>query len=218
MIKIKKFVFNPFAENTFILWDEGTLEAAVIDPGCFNETEELELKNFIDTQKLNVKHLLNTHCHIDHILGCNFISKEYSPVYSVPELDIPLLSVGSQQASAFGIKLKEPLKPDVLLNEESEITIGKNKAKILFTPGHTPGEICFYFKESKILIAGDVLFQGSIGRTDLWGGDLRTLLNSIQTKLLTLPGNTIVFPGHGSETTIDEEKTYNPFLNNDELG
>lgn len=212
MIRIKKFVFNPFAENTFVLWDEDTLEAAVIDPGCFNEIEERELKNFIDTQKLKVKHLLNTHCHIDHILGCNFISKEYSPVYSVPELDIPLLNAGAQQASAFGIKLKEPLKPDVLLNEESEILIGKNKAKILFTPGHTAGELCFYFDESKTLIAGDVLFQGSIGRTDLWGGDLKTLLHSIRTKLFSLPGNTIVFPGHGSETTIDEEKTYNPFF------
>lgn len=213
MIKIKKFVFNSFFENTFVVWDDITLDAAVIDPGCSNKKEESELKEFIHNQNLLVTNLINTHCHIDHILGCSFIKAEFNPVFSIPEGDVPLLEAAEQQASVFGIKLKTVPKPDILLTEESILKIGSYNVKILFTPGHTPGEICLFFAEDKICIAGDVLFQGSIGRTDLWGGDLNTLLDSIRTKLFTLPDDTLVYSGHGPETTIEEEKKFNPFLN-----
>jgi glyoxylase-like metal-dependent hydrolase (beta-lactamase superfamily II) len=213
MIKVKIFVFNPFSENSYIVWDDESFESAVIDPGCSNEKEETELKNFIVNQKLSVKYLINTHCHIDHILGCNFVKREFNPIFLVPEQDIELLETGEQQGSAFGIKLKPIPKPDQLLNENSVLEIGGYEIKILFTPGHTAGEICLYIPEAKICLAGDVLFKGSIGRTDLWGGDLKTLLKSIQLKLLTLPGDTIIYSGHGSETTIEEEIKFNPFLN-----
>ncbi|QQS34552.1 MAG: MBL fold metallo-hydrolase [Ignavibacteriales bacterium] len=212
MIKIKKFVFNPFFENTFVVWDDETLLAAVIDPGCSNSKEENELKGFIKNQNLKIEYLLNTHCHIDHILGCNFILKEYSPVYYAPELDLPLLENAEYQASMFGLNIQPIKKPDNFLDEETKIKIGSYDIQVLFTPGHTPGEVCFYFPLSKICISGDVLFQGSIGRTDLMGGNLSALLNSIKSRLLSLPAETIIYPGHGPESTIEEEKKYNPFL------
>ncbi len=212
MIVVKKFVFNPFMENTFIIWDEDTKNAIVIDPGCSSEDEEFILSSFIDERKLNIKYLINTHCHIDHILGCQFIKERYNPVYLAPEEDIPLLENAQQQAQMFGIKINPPPKPDEFLSEQSKISFSDTTVKLLFTPGHTPGEYCLYFEDEKFCIAGDVLFQSSIGRTDLWGGDYNVLINSIKKELLILPDDVIVYSGHGDETTIGEEKNNNPFL------
>ncbi|MCU0406398.1 MAG: MBL fold metallo-hydrolase [Ignavibacteriaceae bacterium] len=212
MIKVKVFTFNLFSENTIILWDDETKEAAVIDPGTSSLDEEKTLADFISSEELSVKFLINTHCHIDHILGCKFVKEKYSPVYYAPEKDIPLLEHAQQQARMFDIILEEPPKPDRLINETTDISLGNSKLKFLFTPGHTPGEFCIYLEKEKICITGDVLFNESIGRTDLWGGDYNTLIESIENKLFVLPDEVVIYPGHGVTSTIGYEKQSNPFL------
>lgn len=213
MIKVEKFVFNAFSENTFILWDDESKEAIIVDPGCSDESEENILTEFISTNELKIKYLINTHCHIDHIFGCKFIKEKYNPTFLVPEKDLPLLQNAAKQAEMFGVEIGIPPQPDQLLYEESALTINQSEIKSIFTPGHTPGEFCLYLEKEKILISGDVLFKASIGRTDLWGGDYNTLIQSIKTKLLNLPFDVKVFPGHGEETTIGYEEKFNPFLN-----
>jgi len=212
MVKIKVFTFNTFSENTIILWDEESNETAIIDPGTSSTDEENELSNFISSKNLNIKYLINTHCHIDHILGCKFIKEKYNPVYYAPEKDIPLLEHAQQQAQMFDIILDEPPKPDLLIDEATDISLGNSNLKFLFTPGHTPGEYCIYLEKEKICITGDVLFNESIGRTDLWGGNYNTLIDSIEKKLLTLPDEVVIYPGHGETSAIGYEKQNNPFL------
>lgn len=214
MIKVEKFVFNPFLENTFILWDDESKEAIIVDPGCSDQSEENILTEFISTNELKIKYLINTHCHIDHIFGCKFIKEKYNPTFLVPEKDLPLLQNAAKQAEMLGVEIRNPPQPDQLLYEESALTINQSEIKSIFTPGHTPGEFCLYLEKEKILISGDVLFKASIGRTDLWGGDYNTLISSINTKLLVLPKEVKVYPGHGEETTIGDEKDHNPFLKN----
>ena len=212
MIKIETFVFNMFAENTFVVWDEETKEAAVIDPGTSGLSEEELLDDFIVKNDLKIKYLINTHGQIDHILGCSFVKEKYNPKFLIPEKDIPLLQNAHLQASAFGVEFKEPPKPDKFITEEEELQLGNTKIKFLFTHGHTPGEYCIYFGEEKICITGDVLFKEGIGRTDLWGGDYNRLIRSIETKLFTLPGDVKIYPGHGEPSTISHEMTNNSFL------
>jgi hydroxyacylglutathione hydrolase len=212
MLTIKKFVFSPFSENTYIVWDEETGEAAVIDPGCVDPFEESEIETFISSKELKIKYLINTHCHIDHIFGCKFIKEKYSAVYYAPEKDMPLIQHADKQAATFGMDIDTPPDPDKFLDENEVLEIGKWKMNLLFTPGHTPGEYCLYFPEAGFCITGDVLFQNSIGRTDLWEGDYDTLIDSINKKLLVLPDETILYPGHGESTKIGIEKTSNPFL------
>lgn len=214
MIVIKKFVLNPFSENTYIVWDEESSEGMIIDPGCSYSTEEKELEDFITARNIVLKYLIITHCHIDHILGCRFIIEKYSPVYLVPKDDISLLKEAKTQASAFGLDIEEPPMPDNYLNENSDIILGNTRVKIIFTPGHSPGEHCLYFEKEKFCITGDVLFKNSIGRTDLWGGDHSTLMASIKNKLLTLPDEVVIYPGHGDSSKVGIEKSENPFLRN----
>lgn len=212
MIRIQKFTFNLFSENTFVLWDDESLESAIIDPGCSDQFEESELEDFILQNNLIVKFLINTHCHIDHILGCEFVKEKFNPVYFAPELDIPLLQNANMQAKMVGINFSISILPDKYLSETSEIKIGKYLLKFLFTPGHTPGEYCIYIPEIKSCLTGDVLFYDSIGRTDLWGGNYDLLIKSINEKLLTLPDDTKIYPGHGADSLIAREKKLNPFL------
>ncbi len=212
MIKLQKFTFNPFQENTYIIWDEQTLDAVIIDPGCISPDEENTLSNFIGTEKLNVKHLINTHCHIDHVLGNAFVKEKYRCDFYVPELDVPLLSKVVEQGKMFGMEVVESPKPDKFITEDLFLQLGESKIQFIFTPGHTPGEYCLYFESDNICISGDVLFKEGIGRTDLWGGNYQTLLNSIQEKLFVLPDEVKVYPGHGDATTIGHEKSHNPFL------
>ncbi len=212
MIKIETFTFNLFAENTFVVWDEETKEAAVVDPGTSSLAEEELLEDYITKNDLKIKYLINTHCHIDHILGCNFVKEKYNPKFLVPEKDVPLLHKGQVQAATFSLEFKEPPKPDGFIIEEEELQLGETKIKFLFTPGHTPGEYCIYFEEDKICITGDVLFREGIGRTDLWGGNYDQLIRSIETKLFTLPGDVTIYPGHGESSTINHEIKNNPFL------
>jgi len=212
MLKIKLFTFNVFSENTIIIWDDKSGDAAIVDPGTSSSTEENELLSFISSKDLRIKYLINTHCHIDHILGCSFVKEKFNPVYYAPELDLPLLVNAQQQAQMFDLDIDQPPIPDKLITEQTEIMIGESKLQFLFTPGHTPGEFCIYIGEEKICVTGDVLFKESIGRTDLWGGNYETLLNSIHEKLFLLPDDVVIYPGHGEPSTIGYEKQNNPFL------
>jgi len=214
MLNIQKFVFNPFAENTYIIWEVESLECAIIDPGCSDEIETQQLIKFIQNNNLKPKYLINTHCHIDHILGVNEVLENFQIKYLAPEKDLHLLEHSVSQAEMFSLQIDEVKKPDEYLTENSEIVLGSEKLICLFTPGHTPGEYCLYSSNNKFCITGDVLFQQSIGRTDLWGGNYNQLIDSIQTKLLTLPDDTVIYPGHGDSSTIGEEKKFNPFLQN----
>jgi len=212
MLKIKKFVFSPFSENTFVLWDEVNSDACVVDPGCSNESEENELAEFIHEKKLNIKYLINTHCHIDHIFGNAFIKANYKPIYLAPEKDVFLLEKAEEQAELFGMSIKKSPAPDKFITENENIKLGDYFGKYLYTPGHTPGEFCLYFETEKMCITGDVLFKEGIGRTDLWGGNYNTLMQSINKKLLTLAEDVTIYPGHGEFSTIGYEKNNNSFL------
>lgn len=212
MIKLHKLIFNLFGENTYILWDEQSKECTVIDPGCSNREEEIEFDNFITGNNLNLKYLINTHCHIDHILGNAYIKNKYNPEFLAPEEDVFLLNMMMEQAGYFGVNTKPSPLPDRYLKEELKLSLADIEISLLFTPGHSPGGYCLYFPLAKICISGDVLFRESIGRTDLWGGDYDTLVNSIQNKLFTLPDDVNIYPGHGESTTISYEKHSNPFL------
>lgn len=213
MINVQKFTFNSFAENTYVVWDEKTKEALIVDPGCSDSCEEKELVDFISSNDLSIKYLFNTHCHIDHIFGCGFVKEKFKVPYYAPDKDIPLIEHIDKQAESVGVKvsIKPPL-PDHFITEDLKIKLGAIEPVFLFTPGHSPGEYCIYFPTDKFCITGDVLFQNSVGRADLWGGDFNKLLESIRKKLLVLPDETIIYPGHGEESTIGEEKKYNPFL------
>ena len=197
MIKLEKFTFNSFSENTYFIWDDETKEAIVVDPGCSDESEENILTEFISANELKLKYLINTHCHIDHIFGCNFIKEKYNPNFLIPEKDLPLLKNAAKQAEMFGIDIKTRSQPDQFITEDLTLKLNQSEIKFLFTPGHTPGEFCIYLHKEKILISGDVLFKESIGRTDLWGGNYNTLVSSINTKLLVLPNDVKVYSVHG---------------------
>lgn len=211
-MQIKKFTFNPFLENTYLVWDKSTLEAAIIDPGMSETKEEQEFTSFVKEKSLNLKYQINTHCHIDHILGCNFVKENYDTICIIPEKDLPLYENMNMQAEMVGINLTSPPGPDKFLTESDNIYVGEQEIQCLFTPGHSPGEFCLLVKEDNFCLTGDVLFKESIGRTDLYGGDYNTLINSIKTKLFTLPDDLVIHPGHGDESTIGYEKLHNPFL------
>ncbi|MBL1213685.1 MAG: MBL fold metallo-hydrolase [Ignavibacteriae bacterium] len=212
MLKLKKFVFSPFLENTYVVWDSKTNETAIIDPGCVEPEEEKELSDFIESNDLNVKYLINTHCHIDHVFGNAYVKSTYDCEYWAPEKDEFLLNNMSEQAKMFGIQIKPSPNPDKFITDDTVLSLGEIQPKFLFTPGHTPGEYSIYFEEDKICITGDVLFKEGIGRTDLWGGNFDTLIESIKTQLLTLPEETVIYPGHGEDSTIGDEIKLNPFL------
>jgi len=210
MLRLEVFTFNPFQENTYLLYDE-TGECVIIDPGCYDTHEQFDLKDFIETNALRVTALWNTHCHIDHVLGNAFVKHQYGVKLYIHAKDEPVLRAVPTYASNYGFVKYEPTEPDGYFEEGQEVSVGNEKLKVIFTPGHAPGHIVFYHPESKIIIGGDVLFYNSIGRTDLPGGDHDTLIESIHQKLFTLPDDVTVYPGHGPETTIGHEKRTNPF-------
>lgn len=209
---VKKFVFSPFMENTYIIWNNQTNEGAVIDPGCNSESERDELQKFIKENSITLKYLINTHCHIDHIFGNAFIKNNYDVKFIAPEEDSFLLKNAVEQAEMFAVKMEPSPEPEEFIYDGMAIDLGDIKNEFLFTPGHTPGEYSIYFEDEKICFTGDVLFKEGIGRTDLSGGNTDTILNSIKTRLLTLPHDTKIYPGHGEESTILHEKQNNPFL------
>ncbi len=211
MIQIASFVFSPFAENTYVLYDE-TQEAVVIDPGCYSSHERKILQNFIQEKQLKLVKLLNTHCHLDHVFGNEFIKQTFqvpSYAHANEDFNLDFLQVSAQM---FGIAEVDNTRTDVYLKENDIISFGNSVLRVLFTPGHSPGHVVFYNAEQNFCINGDVLFRTSIGRTDLPGGHHQTLLNSIRNVMFALPDKTIIYTGHGEPTTIAFEKKHNPFL------
>lgn len=210
MLQVKKFTFNPFGENTYVLYDH-TKECVVIDPGCYEKEEENELIEFITTNNLIVKKVINTHCHIDHVLGNAFVKRKFNAPLIIPPLEEPVLRAVTSYAGNYGFQQYQDSTPDSFITENDTLTVGEQKLQTLFVPGHSPGHVAFYHSIDKILIGGDVLFYNSIGRADLPGGDYDTLIDSIHKKLFTLPDDVTVYCGHGPETTIGFEKRTNPF-------
>ncbi len=205
------FTFNDFSENTYLLYDDSG-ECIIFDPGCNNEEEQSTLVEVIESNNLKPVKLINTHCHIDHVLGNKFISEKYNLPLISHEGEKQVLAMQPQVSAMYGIPYDPSPEIAETLDDGDILKFGNTELKVLFTPGHSPASISFYCKEEGIVIGGDVLFQGSIGRTDLPGGDFDTLANSIRTKLYTLPDETVVFCGHGPSTTVGEEKKNNPFV------
>ena len=210
MIKIQTFVFGPFMENTYILSDE-TGECVIIDPGCYEPGEKETITSYISTHNLKVVKLLNTHCHIDHVLGNDFIKEKYGVTLASNEKESPLLKSVKAYAPNYGFSNYRETEIDEFIDENDIVKFGESQLEVLFVPGHSPGHIAFFNREQKFCIGGDVLFQGSIGRTDLPGGDFNTLIQSIHQKLFPLGDDVTVFSGHGPSTVIGEEKKSNPF-------
>jgi hydroxyacylglutathione hydrolase len=210
MIHIDTLTFNPLQENTYIVYDDAR-DCMIVDPGCYEPYEQEELKNHISGKNLTVKLLVNTHGHVDHVLGNYFVKETYKVPFQIFHSDLPTLKSVAAYAPNYGFFKYVPADPDHLLKEGDTIHVGTMKFDVWFVPGHAPGHIAFINQEEKICISGDVLFKNSIGRSDLPGGDFNTLLKSIQEKLFSLNPETIVYPGHGPTTTIQYEKKYNPY-------
>lgn len=211
MIKIEIFTFNGFSENTYLLYDESK-ECVIIDPGCYDQEEQLELKQFIGDNGLKVVRLINTHCHIDHVLGVEFVKRTFKVGLETTVGEEAVLKAVETYADVYGFPKYEKTVVDNYLNDGDEVTFGAGSVlKVISAPGHSPDHIVFYSENQNFIIGGDVLFRQSIGRTDLPGGDFDLLIKSIHSRLFILPDNTEVFPGHGPSTTIGFEKKNNPF-------
>ena len=214
MIQIQTFIFNGFQENTYVLFDD-TKECIIVDPGCYDNHEQEMLSNFVTENKLKPVLLINTHCHIDHVLGNRFVADKWKLDLAMHELDVPTLKSVKDYCKVYGFhNYEESPLPSHFLNEGEKVKFGESELDILFTPGHAPGHIVLYSKKDDFVIGGDVLFQMSIGRTDLPGCDFDTLIESIKEKIFPLDNKTIVYCGHGPATTIGFEKSNNPFLKN----
>lgn len=211
MISLKQFTFNPYQENTYVLFDESGA-CVIIDPGMYDGYEQNELVAFIKNEALTPVLLLNTHCHIDHVLGNKFVYDNWSLKPQFHEGELYVLQAVAGYAPQMGMNYELSPLPDTFLPETGEISFGNSKMTILFAPGHSPAHLCFYAPQENFLIGGDVLFHRSIGRTDLPGGNHQQLINSIKDRLFQLPDSCQVFPGHGPSTTIGFEKVNNPFL------
>ena len=211
MLKIKIFPFNPFQVNTYVLYDE-TGECVIIDASCYEVSEKNQLQAFIDENELKPVFLLNTHCHIDHILGNNFVYRTWGLKPLVHKDSIPFLDNAAEYGQAFGFEVEKQVMPEDFISEGQIIRFGDQQLKVLETPGHAAGSVCFLHEKENFVIAGDVLFHNSIGRTDLPTGDFDMLINSIRSKLMVLPDDTRVYCGHGPATSIGNERKENPFL------
>lgn len=212
MTEVQIFEFNPFAENTYIVYDE-TGECVIFDPGCYEERERIALESFITKKKLRPVRLINTHCHLDHVFGNAFVARNWGLELEIHRGELPVLERFATVCQMYGIPVQDA-QPVVsrFLEAGEVVAFGNTRLEVLFTPGHSPASLSFYCREEAFVIAGDVLFFESIGRTDLPGGDFDTLIKSIRTQLFTLPGETLVYPGHGPSTTIRHEMEENPFL------
>lgn len=211
MLKIHKHTFNPFQENTYIVTDE-TKECVIIDPGCSSDRERSELVKTIDAFGLKPVKLLNTHCHIDHFPGNKFVCDTYNLLPEFHEVELIVMYEALKYQSLFGFELEASPEPKNFLKDGDEVKFGSTVLSVLFTPGHSPGSLSFYNEADKIIISGDVLFQGSVGRYDLPGADGNVLFETLTNKMMTLPDDVKVYSGHGPETFIGIERRNNPFL------
>ena len=213
MTSIVSLTQNAVQENTYLVYDEQTKETIIFDPGCFTPAEEKELVATIDRLGLKPTKLINTHCHFDHVFGNAFVAKKYGLELGIHPLEEQVLTTAPMVVRMYGMPpMTASPPPDYFINEGDTVRLGGASFEVLFCPGHSPGSICFYNAAEGYVIAGDVLFRRSIGRTDLPLGDHDALIGSILTKLMPLPDETIVYPGHGPSTTIGEERRENPFL------
>jgi hydroxyacylglutathione hydrolase len=211
MASIQAFSNNPYQENTYLLYDDSG-ECAIIDPGMYTAAEQNAVVNFIKQHQLKPVLLLNTHCHIDHILGNKFVFDQYGLKPQFHEGELAVMEAMPVWAQQSGIRYELSPLPEVYLPETGSISFGNTTLELIFAPGHSPAHLCFYDKDDNLLIGGDVLFRGSIGRYDLPGGNQAQLLKNIEEKLFILPDDCIVYPGHGPETTIGYERETNPFF------
>lgn len=211
MIHIKAFTFSPISENTYVLYNDMG-KAIIIDPGCYFTAEQETLKNFITDTGLTPAHLLNTHCHLDHVFGNKWVHDTYGLELHIHPNEASMLELAPMSGERWGLPFQNYTGPLHFLNDGDTVLLDDTALQVILAPGHSPGSICFYLPNQGDLIGGDVLFRGSIGRTDLPGGDSETLLTSIREKLWVLPDETVVYSGHGIKTTIGYEKRNNPFL------
>ena len=211
MLSIKSFTFNPVQENTYVLYNAQG-QCCIIDPGCYFEEERATLKEFIVKSGLTPVLLLNTHCHLDHVFGNKFVHETWNLTLHIHEKEKIVLETAPIAGKTWQLPFDNYEGPLATLKEGETIKVGNDELEIRFAPGHSPGSVCFYHEAGGFVIGGDVLFNGSIGRADLPGGDYDTLINSIQTQLFTLPDDTKVYSGHGPMTTIGIEKMNNPFV------
>lgn len=212
-MEIKQFIFNPIQENTYIIWDEETKEGAIVDCGALFEEEKRRISEFITDKGIKIKYLMNTHMHFDHCFGNHWAAETYDVKLMAHKGDSGIAAGLQNQIKMFGLPFEVEVEPiGIFLDESSVLSLGKERIKVIETPGHSQGGICFYMAQSEILLSGDTLFEGSIGRTDLEGGSYSTLIKSIKDKLIILPDSTRVYCGHGSYTTIGDEKKYNPYI------
>jgi len=211
MMTVKTFEFNPFSVNTYVVFDE-TCECVIIDPGCLNNIEKKELSEYISTNKLHPVRLLNTHAHVDHIVGNKFVAETYNIGLEVHQGSLSFLRSAKGYAVAFGFENVEFVNPTAFIEDGDMIKFGTSELQVIYTPGHAEGSVCFYSEKENFIIVGDVLFNDSIGRTDLPTGNFEILMESIKKKLFVLPAETLVYPGHGPTTSIGFERENNPFI------
>jgi hydroxyacylglutathione hydrolase len=211
MVSIQHFTFNEFQENTYILYDE-TKECIIVDPGCYAPREQQLLSQFIADNGLKPMKLVNTHCHIDHVLGNTFVAETFNIPLYLHEGELLTYNDTLRWTALFGIPPLVIPQNKVFINETDMLTFGNSNLSIAFTPGHSKASLTFYHPEKKFAIVGDVLFYESIGRTDLPGGNFDTLMQSIKNILMSWPDETIIYSGHGQPTTIGHEKKFNPFI------
>lgn len=211
MLSIKIFTFNPVEENTYLLYNEQK-ECCIIDPGCYTSGERQVLQDYITANGLKPSLTLNTHCHFDHVFGTKFIHDRYGLKPHIHEKEQIMLEYAPKSARGYGLEFDAYEGEASLLKENEVVHFGDDLLKVLFIPGHSPGHVVFYCEKQGFVIGGDVLFRGSVGRTDIPFGDFDQLVSGIRNQLFVLPEETIVYPGHGEKTTIGYEKRNNPFL------
>ena len=210
MTKVRTFTFSSYQTNSYIAYSER--EAVLVDASASEPHEREMIEAFIQAEGLEVRHLLLTHAHVDHVFGCAHFARTYNKSWTAHRDSVNLMRFAKAQAALFGTRVKQPPTPSIFVQEGDVVSFGLARWEVLYTPGHAPGSICFYDREAGFVMAGDVLFRESIGRYDLPGGNLPTLMESIHQKLLPLPVDTVVYSGHGPPTTIGHERMYNPFL------
>ena len=211
MLSITSFTFNAFDENTYLIVNDKK-ECWFVDPGMYDESEITQVTNYIAHKQLIPQGIINTHAHLDHIFGVQAMMDRYQIPFGLHQSELPVLQAGTATAAMFGFHMPHVPKPTFYIPEGEPLKLGHDEVTVLLTPGHSPGSISFYYAPGNWVISGDVLFSGSIGRTDLPGGNFNTLIHSIRTHLFVLPNITTVLSGHGEATTIGEEKSHNPFL------